>query len=65
MRISLNGQERHTEARTLADLAQEEKAPERGVAIAHNGNVVRRALWAETALQEDDRIELIRAVQGG
>jgi sulfur carrier protein len=65
MRISLNGQAHETGARTLEELAREENAPPRGVAIALNGAVVRRADWPQTAVKENDRIELIRAVQGG
>lgn len=65
MRISINGQPRKTAARTLQELAAEEQAPPRGIAIARNGSVVRRADWPAVELEEDDRIELIRAVQGG
>lgn len=65
MRISINGQQRETAARTIAELAQQENAPERGVAIARNSAVVRRTDWAEVRLEENDRIEIIRAVQGG
>jgi sulfur carrier protein len=36
-----------------------------GIAIAVNGRVVRKAAWAGTALNEGDRIEIVRAMQGG
>ena len=36
-----------------------------GVAIALNGRVVRRAEWAATPLSEGDRVEIVRAMQGG
>jgi len=36
-----------------------------GVAVARNGEVVRRAEWPATALAEGDRIELVSATQGG
>lgn len=65
MRITINGQPQETTACTLAELALQEKAPERGVAIARNGAVVRRTQWEEARLEENDRIEIIRAVQGG
>ena len=38
---------------------------ERGVAIARDGAVVRRAEWAETALTTGDRLEVVRATAGG
>ena len=37
----------------------------RGYAIALNGAVVRRDAWARTPINEGDRIEIVRAVQGG
>ncbi len=40
------------------------ESPE-GVAIAVNGRVVRRAAWGETPVNEGDRIEIVRAMQGG
>lgn len=45
----------------VAELA----APERGTAVAVNGEVVPRASWADTALHDGDRIEVLTAVQGG
>lgn len=36
-----------------------------GVAVARNGEVVPKTRWADTALSEGDRIEILAAVQGG
>lgn len=36
-----------------------------GVAVALNGQVVRRAEWATTSVAADDRIEVLRATAGG
>jgi sulfur carrier protein len=36
-----------------------------GVAVALNDEVVRRGEWASTALGENDRVEVLTAVQGG
>lgn len=38
---------------------------ERGVALAINGEVVPRQDWSSTSLTAGDRVELVRAVQGG
>lgn len=70
MTLTVNGETRHTEARTLAALwAAEtehlEPASRRGFAIALNGEVVRAARWDETIVNEGDRVEIIRAVAGG
>jgi sulfur carrier protein len=35
------------------------------VAAALNGEVVRRSAWETTALRDDDRLEVLTAVQGG
>jgi thiamine biosynthesis protein ThiS len=35
------------------------------VAIEHNGNIVPRAEWANTALEDGDRLEIVHFVGGG
>ena len=70
MRLNVNGEERVTACRDLADLWRAETAElelpnPKGFAIALNGAMVRRDAWAETALHEGDRVEIIRAMQGG
>ena len=75
MRLIVNGEARDSGAATLADLFQsevarfdaDEPAPpnRRGFAIAVNGNVVRKDNWAATTLADGDRIEIVRAMQGG
>jgi len=65
MTITLNGEPRETTAQTIAELLLELQAPHTGVAVAVNGQIVRKAEHAQTALREDDDVEVIRAVQGG
>ena len=65
MQIKLNGENKEVAADTIAALLRELEAPGQGVAVALNGRVVRRAEWATTHLQENDEVEIIRAVQGG
>ena len=65
MKIRLNGRDYETGARDVDALLRELAAPQQGVAVAVNGCVVRRAQHAATPLREGDRIEVIRAVQGG
>lgn len=70
MRLVVNGEERDGDASTLADLWRAETEDlglprPQGFAIALNGRVVRQAEWAAMRLHEDDRIEIIRAMQGG
>jgi len=39
--------------------------PERGVAVALDGEVVARSAWRTTTLAEGARLEVLRAAQGG
>jgi sulfur carrier protein len=39
--------------------------PPAGIAVAVNGIVVPRGQWTRTELRAGDRIEIVRAVQGG
>lgn len=66
--IILNGESNAVPSDTsVADLLRKMgRDPEgRGLAVAVNGKVVRRALWAETTLTENDKVEVITAQQGG
>ena len=65
MRIKINGEYSETQARTIAQLLRELRTPPVGVAVAVNGQVVRKAEHDTTPLSESDEIELIHAVQGG
>lgn len=66
MRIVLNGESRETAGEaTLAGVLAEAGVPERGVAVAVDGEVVRRADWPEHRLTEGTRVEVLTAVQGG
>jgi sulfur carrier protein len=65
MQIVVNGQEYQTEARTAAALLRELQTPEIGVAMALNGEVVRKSQLQQTTISEGSNIEIVRAVQGG
>jgi sulfur carrier protein len=59
------------ERRELADGAHVRDAlaalgvPESGIAVAVDGEVVRRSDWASVALADGARVEVLTAVQGG
>ena len=46
----------------LQDLAMNES---KGIAVAINNKVVKRADWPTTQLSEEDKITIIKATQGG
>jgi sulfur carrier protein len=66
--VIVNGEAKEVESgTTVADLVAEVAgSPEaRGVAAALNGAVVPRGRWPVVQLGENDRIEVLTAVQGG
>jgi sulfur carrier protein len=68
MVIELNGREVELPAEaTVADAVRGAGADgdSRGVAVAVDGEVIRRAEWGKTRLRGDQRVEVVRAVQGG
>jgi sulfur carrier protein len=66
--VELNGRpERLPDGSTVADAVKAVgvDGETRGVAVAVDGEVVRRAEWVTTPLAERQAIEVVRAVQGG
>lgn len=67
MRALVNGDDLEiADSTTIAALVERMTgSPERrGVAVARNGEVVARGAWSAT-VEAGDRIEIVRAVQGG
>jgi sulfur carrier protein len=50
---------------TLTELLAHLEAPDRGVAVAVDAEVVPRGAWATFALADGARVEVLTAVQGG
>jgi sulfur carrier protein len=64
--VTVNGEPRVlTGAPTVAEIVAAEVDTLRGVAVAVNASLVPRSTWASTAVADGDRIELLRAAQGG
>ena len=64
--IHVNGEASQlTPGITVAELLRELEAPERGVAVALDGEVVRRGDWAGTPIADGTKVEVVVAVQGG
>ena len=66
MTIQLNGDQRQVpDGLTLAALLEWlELAPDR-VAVERNGEIVKRAKWAVTLIEEGDQLEVVQMVGGG
>jgi sulfur carrier protein len=66
MEIVING-ERHqvADGTSLAGAVELISKASSGVAVAVNGEVVRRGAWPSTVLAVGDEVEILTAVQGG
>jgi sulfur carrier protein len=64
--ISVNGEPSAVApGTTVAALIVALEAPDRGVAVAIDGEVVPRGAWDRTPIGDDARVEVVMAVQGG
>jgi sulfur carrier protein len=66
-RLKVNGVEEEVAVATVAELLAERgiDPKARFLAVAINGNVVRRAEWDAAALAPGDSVEIVRPLQGG
>jgi sulfur carrier protein len=64
--VTLNGERRELpDGATVETAVRELGEPERGVAVALDGEVVPRRDWASTRVRDGQQVEVLRAVQGG
>ncbi len=64
--ILVNGEPRDLAPGTTVDeLLAVLEAPDRGVAVAVDAEVVPRGEWAATTIPDGARVEVLQAVQGG
>jgi sulfur carrier protein len=70
MNLTVNGEPRQSMVTNLAGLWRSETEhlnldSSKGYAIALNGALVRKDKWPSTTLADGDRVEIVRAMQGG
>lgn len=69
MQVTINGQPREladlSASATLADLVATLALKGDRVAIEHNGSIVSRNAWADTAIHSGDKFEIVHFVGGG
>ena len=63
--IVVNGTEYDFEGLVVEELISALGVEPRGIAVARNGEVVRRSAWTTTPLERGDRVEIVTAVAGG
>ena len=65
MNLTINGETRAVSAETLSGLVEQLGMKPDRVAIELNREIVPRLRWAETRLNEGDRLEIVHFVGGG
>ena len=63
--LLVNGEETRFERSTVAELVARMDGDGRGVAVAVNREIVPRSRWGDHHLRDGDRVEVLRAAQGG
>ena len=66
MKLIINGEEKQFDAvSTLASLIEQLGIKGDRVAVELNRDIVSRSKWAETKLQDGDKLEIVHFVGGG
>lgn len=63
--VTINGEALPAAGKTLAAYLEEAGYPLNRVAVERNGDIVPKAGYRETVLQDGDTIEVVRFVGGG
>lgn len=63
--IRVNGSEEEFRSETVDELIARRSIEPRGIAVAMNGEVVRRSAWATTQIPDGSSIEIVTAAAGG
>jgi len=63
--ISVNGVDKEFVAESVEEMLRRLAIEPRGVAVAIDGDVVRRSEWPHTRIQDGCAIEIVTAVAGG
>jgi sulfur carrier protein len=50
---------------TLSDLLSRHAIEARGIAVAIDGDVIRRGVWSETHVHDGAQVEIVTAAAGG
>ena len=66
MRVYVNGESREVQGNpSLEELINQLDLPAARIAVELNREVVRRSEWGNTALRDEDRLEIVHFVGGG
>lgn len=66
MKVVVNGEKREVaERQNLVELLQKLELPTERIAVELNREVIRKVNWADTEINDGDKIEIIHFVGGG
>lgn len=63
--IRVNGESQEFVAESVEEMLERLSIESRGVAVAIDGEVVRRSEWTEKRIEDGNAIEIVTAVAGG
>lgn len=64
--LTVNGKQRDLESpRNLVEYLQSLGVTQSHIAVAHNGDIIRKDEMGDVTLEDGDRLEIVRAVGGG
>lgn len=63
--VSVNGEKLDLAGRTVADALAVVRYDTGRIAVERNGEIVFRSRYADTVLEDGDRLEIVRFVGGG
>ena len=63
--VKVNGEEKDIAGRTLAEYFETTKYDMKRIAVERNGDIVPKAQYGETVLQDGDSLEVVSFVGGG
>jgi thiamine biosynthesis protein ThiS len=61
----VNGEQHVLEPMSVTALVQHLGIEARGIAVARNGEIIRRSEWGSTTLMPEDHVEIVSAAAGG
>ena len=63
--VKINGEELNMAGKTIAEYLAETNFDPKRIAVERNGDIVPKAKYGETVLQDGDNIEIVSFVGGG
>jgi sulfur carrier protein len=63
--IRVNGVDEPFADETVVDLLTRHEIEPRGIAVAIDGEIVRRGVWPETKIHDGAQVEIVTAAAGG